>query len=138
MLDFTTDFGRRAAERLRTEQIIWLITVGDDGMPQPSPVWFIWEGETALIYSQPDTPKIRNIARHPQAALHLDGDGDGGNIVVLTGRAAIAPDAPPATAHAAYLAKYDAGIRGIDMTPGSFAAAFSTPIRITPTKLRGH
>lgn len=138
MLDFSTDFGRRAAERLRTEQIVWLTTVGGDGMPQPSPVWFFWDGETALIYSQPHTSKVSNIARHPQAALHLDGDGKGGNIVILTGQAEIATAAPPATEHAAYLAKYDTGLKNIGMTPASFAATYSTAIRVIPTKLRGH
>ena len=41
MPEFTGEFGQRAAERLRTEEVIWLTTVGNDGMPQPSPVWFL-------------------------------------------------------------------------------------------------
>jgi hypothetical protein len=45
MLDLTTDFGKRAAERLAKEKVIWLTTVGVDGAPQPNPVWFVWESD---------------------------------------------------------------------------------------------
>lgn len=138
MLDFTSDFGKRAADRLSKATIIWLTTVGGDGTPQPSPVWFLWDGESALIYSQPDTPKIRNIGRHAQVTLNLDGDGDGGDIIILTGTATVEPIAPPATEIPAYLAKYGPEIAKIGMTPESFAASYSATIRVTPTKLRGN
>ena len=45
MLDETTEFGTRAARRLREEIIGWLTTVTPDGQPQPIPVWFVWDGE---------------------------------------------------------------------------------------------
>lgn len=138
MPDFTTPHGQRAAERLRQEEIIWLTTVGGDGMPQPSPVWFLWEGETMLIFSQPKVPKIANIRREPRVALHFDSDGKGGDIVVLTGRAEVVDNAAPATIPEAYLAKYAAGIKDIGMTPEEMAASFSAAIRVTPTTLRGH
>ena len=138
MPEFTGEFGQRAAERLRTEEVIWLTTVGNDGMPQPSPVWFLWEGETAIIYSRPATPKLRNVTRHPQVALNFNSDSGGDNIIILTGTAEIATDIPPVTAHASYLAKYGTAITRIGMTPERFAAEYSAVIRVTPTKLRGH
>jgi hypothetical protein len=36
-------------KRLREEQVIWLTTVRADGMPLPTPVSFLWAGETVLI-----------------------------------------------------------------------------------------
>ena len=84
-LDTSTPFGARVERRLREEQIGWLTTVRGDGLPQPSPVWFLWDGETILIYSRPDTPRLRNIAGNPKVALNLDGDGRGGDIVILSG-----------------------------------------------------
>jgi PPOX class probable F420-dependent enzyme len=138
MLDFTTDFGKRAAERLRTEEVAWLTTVGGDGQPQPSPVWFLWEGESALIYSRPGTPKVRNIERHPRVALNFNSDAGGGDVVILTGEARIDPDAPTGDQHPAYLEKYAAGIARIGMNPAQFATEYNTAIRFTPTKLRGH
>jgi predicted pyridoxine 5'-phosphate oxidase superfamily flavin-nucleotide-binding protein len=41
MLDFSTDFGQRAKERLEREPVAWLVTVGSDGTPQPSPIWYL-------------------------------------------------------------------------------------------------
>ena len=60
-IDFTTEFGQRALKRLQDEQVIWLSTTSPNGTPQPSPVWFVWKDDRVLIYSQPDTPKIRGI-----------------------------------------------------------------------------
>lgn len=137
-VDTSTAFGSRVLRRLQEEEVIWLVTVSADGTPQPSPVWFLWDGETALIYSQPNTPKLRNIERQPRVALHFDGDGQGGDIIVLTGTAAIDPAAPPATAVPLYLEKYRARISNIGMDPERFAAGYSVAIRFTPTRMRGH
>ena len=137
-LDPETEFGARVARRLRDEQIGWPTTVGPDGTPQPSPIWFLWDGESFLIYGRPSAPRLRNVERSPRVALNLDGDGLGGDIVVVTGEAWMAPDAPPADAHPAYLTKYRDGIAGIGMTPEGFARAYSVALRMTPTHLRGH
>ena len=137
-IDTSSEFGARVARRLNEEPIGWLTTSGADGTPQPSPIWFLWDGETALIYSRPNTPKLRNIAASPGVSLNLDGDGQGGNIVVLTGEAHVDEGTPPANQMSAYLAKYAGGIQRIGMTPESFAQAYSVPIRFTPRTLRGH
>lgn len=137
-IDTTTDFGKRVERRLREETIIWLTTVRQDGTPQPSPVWFLWDGESVLMYSRPNQQKQRNIAHNPKVALHFDGDGHGGDIIVVTGEARVVADAPPATDVPDYLAKYAEPIKRIGMDASSFAAAYSTAIRITPTDLRGH
>jgi PPOX class probable F420-dependent enzyme len=138
VIDPATEFGKRVLKRLDREWIIWLVTVRADGTPQPSPVWFIWEQQSFLVYSQPDTPKLRNIERNPKVALHFDGDGRGGDIVTFSGEAEVAPDAPPADQVPAYVAKYDEAIKRIGMNPEYFAKGYSVAIRIRPTLLRGH
>ena len=137
-IDTTSEFGKRAARRLREDLIYWLVTTDPDGTPQPSPVWALWDVETFLIYSQPDRPKLRNVASRSRVALHLDGDGKGGDIVIVTGDARIDRDTPPADHVPEYISKYREGIRRIGMTPESFARAYSVPVRITPRRLRGH
>jgi len=137
-IDTKSEFGKRAARRLKDELIYWLVTIGSDGTPQPSPVWAMQDGETFLMYSQPDTPKLRNIAARPQVALHLDGDGKGGDIVIVTGDARVDREAPLADRVPAYIAKYREGIKRIGMTAESFARAYSVAVRITPRHLRGH
>ncbi|MDQ6908524.1 MAG: TIGR03667 family PPOX class F420-dependent oxidoreductase [Chloroflexota bacterium] len=137
-IDTTTDFGKRVERRLREEQIIWLTTAGQDGTPQPSPVWFLWEGETALIFSKPNTPKMRNIARNAKVSLHFDGDGRGGNIVVLTGEARIVEPTPTVAEIPAYVTKYAEGIKRIGSTPEQMIKEYSQALRITLTNVRGH
>jgi PPOX class probable F420-dependent enzyme len=137
-LDTTTEFGARAARRLKDEVIGWLVTVSPDQTPQPIPVWFLWDGQALLVYSQPDTAKLRNIARNPRVALHLDGDGRGGDVVVLTGEARVVTDVPPANQVPAYLEKYRQGMARIGMSPEVFARTYSIALRITPTRVHGH
>ena len=136
MLDATTDQGKHAAERLRDEQIIWLTTVTPSGQPQSSPVWFIWDGRTILLFSKPDSGKIRNLAANPAVALHLADDGDGGDIVSIEGRAELLPERLTATELQPYLEKYAEGITDIGLTPESMASTYSQAIRVTPSRIR--
>jgi PPOX class probable F420-dependent enzyme len=136
-IDTSIEFGSRVARRLSDERIIWLTTVRADGTPEPSPVWFLWDGSTFLIYSQPDKPKLRNIGRDPKVALNFNSDEEGGDVVVFTGEAKIDRSVPPANQVPDYVAKYRDGIRDIGMTPVTFAQSYSVPVRVTPTKLRG-
>ncbi|MCA9878896.1 MAG: TIGR03667 family PPOX class F420-dependent oxidoreductase [Thermomicrobiales bacterium] len=137
-MDTSTAFGQRVATRLANDQVIWLATVDGYGTPQPVPVWFYWDGHTVLVYSQPDQPKLRNIARNHRVSLNFNSDFHGGDVVVLVGDAALDPAASPADQHQAYVEKYAGGIESISMTPASFAAAYSVAVRVTPTKVRGH
>ena len=41
------------------------------GRPVPTPVWFWWDGETILVYSQRDKPKLRHIVANPRVAIAL-------------------------------------------------------------------
>jgi PPOX class probable F420-dependent enzyme len=137
-IDTSTPFGERVARRLRDAPIVWLVTVDGGQTPQPSPVWFWWDGAEFLVYSQLHTPKVRNVERNRRVAVHLEGDGKGGDIVVLVGDARIVADEPPADRVAAYIEKYRDGIAGLGSDPASFAAEYSTAIRVAPTALRGH
>jgi len=136
-IDTTTPFGERAARRLREEGLGWLVTVSPAGQPQPSRVWFLWDGDTVLLYSRPDAPKLRNIAANPRVALHLDGDDVGGNLVILHGTARVV-DGPAADTVPAYVDKYDARMARNGWSPADFAALYSVPLRIDPARLLGH
>jgi PPOX class probable F420-dependent enzyme len=139
MLDESTEFGRRAARRLREDVLAWLTTVDRRGTPQPIPVWFLWDGgESILLYSRPDTRKLRNIEHNPRVSLHLDGNGQGGDIVVCLGQVSLSDD-PPADEISDYVEKYRSLIVDRNRwTPASFAADYSVPLRITISRIRGH
>lgn len=135
MLDRSTPRGQHADERLRREPVIWLTTVSAEGQPQSSPVWFLWDGDTVLIYSRPGG-KVRNVAVNPKVALHLSDNGTGSDIVTLEGIAAVTDGAPPADQNSAYLEKYREGIARIGMTPERFAATYHVAIQVRPTRFR--
>jgi PPOX class probable F420-dependent enzyme len=138
-IDTSTDFGKRVKHRLDNEQVAWLTTVNGDGRPFPSPIWFFYEDDgTVLIYSQPNKIKLRNIASNAAVTLNFNADEHGNNVIVLDGAAVVDESANPAANHDAYIAKYRGGIESIDMTPESFAAEFSVPIRVVLQKVRGH
>lgn len=136
--DPSTPFGERVARRLRDERIIWLTTVGSDGMPQPNPVWFLCDGVSFLIYNLKDAKRLAHIRANPHVALHFDGNGQGGDIVVFTGDARIATDEPPADRNQAYVAKYQQFITRGFQTPQRFAERYPVAVRVTPTRVRGH
>jgi PPOX class probable F420-dependent enzyme len=133
-IDESTEFGARAAAHLRDDVVVWMTTVTPKGSPLPSPVWFHWDG-SVVMFSQPGA-RQRNIEANPRVSLNFAGDGGGGDIVVLGGRATIDP--PTDDRVAAYVEKYAAHITRIGLTPEQFRTRYSVPIRIELTGLRGH
>jgi PPOX class probable F420-dependent enzyme len=134
MLDATTEAGGRAERRLREEEIAWLTTVRSDGQPQSVPVWFFWDGERFLVYSQLGRQKLRNIERNPRVDLNLNSNVQGGDVVRVEGTAEIVEDAPPATGVPEYVEKYRDAIARIGFDPDGFARAFSVALQVTPTR----
>lgn len=138
LIDTSTDYGRRVAYRLKRDLIIWLTTVNDSGEPNPRPVWFLWDGRSFLVYSRSDTYKLTHIRNNSRVALNLDGDGEGGDIVVILGEAVADESAPSADKNLEYVNKYAAGLERIGLKKEEFAEIYSTAIRITPLRIRGH
>ncbi len=136
MLDFTTDFGKRLRQHLEQDELIWFTSVSPKGMPFPNPVWFYWDGEVILVYSQPKSFRVRNIRQNPQVALHFDGaDTLGNEVIVIQGQAALKPGNQ--TIPAGYWAKYEKFLPDISLTVESMIADYSVEIRVTPTRARG-
>lgn len=136
-IDFTNGIGPAVLRQLESAQVVWLTTVGRSGTPQPNVVWFLWDGESALVYSQPSAARLRNIARNPRVALNFDTDASGSFVHVLTGDAMIDRSGPRADELPAYIQKYGSGIESLGMTPASFADDYSVLIRIVPERVRG-
>jgi PPOX class probable F420-dependent enzyme len=125
-----------ADARLRSETIIWLTTLSRSGQPQSSPVWFWWDGTEFLIYGSKDGGKTRNIAASPLVDLHLDGNGQGGGIVIFEGQARIDQDGPAAADVAGFVAKYGGLIESYGWTLEGLARDYPHVIRVTPTRAR--
>jgi PPOX class probable F420-dependent enzyme len=132
----STEISSQLKVRLRDEKVAWLTTVRADGVPQPTPVWFLWQETTFLIYSKPDARKVRNIRRNPNVAINFNTDEWGSRVVVFRGRATVEEGAPLADRVPAYLVKYRQGIADLEMTPESMAREYSVAIRVEPQTVR--
>jgi PPOX class probable F420-dependent enzyme len=135
--DPSTTVGRRARDRLAGEIVVWLTTVGADGTPQPNPVWFLWEGEdTILIYNRANANRLTHIRARPRVSLNFDGNGRGGDILVLTGDAEVLEDFPLPNEHQPYVDKYDADMRRVSGSAENFARSYPVAMRVRITRVR--
>lgn len=132
----TLTLSDRVSQRLNDEQIVWLTTVNGKNAPVPTPVWFLWTDDHALIFSQPNTGKLKHIAADPQVALNLNSDASGGDVAVLTGIAAVDPEGPTDAEWSAYAQKYALGFPAIGSTPEQFRGDYSVLLRVTVDRVR--
>ncbi len=136
--DESTPFGARVRERLRTETVVWLTTVGADGTPKPNPVWFLWDGaDEIIVYNRADANRLTHVEQRPRVSLNFDGNGRGGDVVVLTGDARIADDVPPSMQNEPYAAKYAEAAARVSGDVEKFAADYPVALRIKLTRVRG-
>jgi PPOX class probable F420-dependent enzyme len=125
-----------AREHLENDVVAWLTTVAPDGRPQSSVIGFLHDGDSIVFYSQPDTPKLRNIGHSPSVAFNLQSDPYGDHYLVIEGTAAVDGTIPPWDQNATYRAKYVEPLEHWDMDEAQTARDFSVPIRITPRRVR--
>jgi PPOX class probable F420-dependent enzyme len=126
---------REVQSRLKKDIVIWFVTVGKDGRPQAVPVWFLWDGDSFLIYSQPGI-KVRHVRENPHVALHLNTDEVGDVVVRISGIAKVVPTETPADKVPAFVRKYRDQIKGFGWTPRVFAEKYPHAIRVR--QLRFH
>ena len=120
-------------KHLVNDSIAWLTTVTPTGRPAPRPVWFIWDGTTVVVYSQPGGAKLKHIAANDHVSLNFNCTPDGGDVVVLSGRAEVIQGAPLPSEFPGMLDKYRPRIEAMGNTP-EWYDSYSTAIRITPDR----
>ncbi len=139
MIDFTSEFGQTVKRHIDQDYFIWLTTIDSNLTPQPRPVWFIWEDNFFLIFSEPKAHKVRHVGKHPNVALHFntaDGKGEK-DVIVFAGTAIIDSNVPSAHKVAAYLKKYETGMADLGISPEEFGKKYSVAIRVTTSSVRG-
>jgi len=135
-LDTSTDRGRHVERRLKEDVIGWLTTVRPSGQPDSVPVWFLWDGETILIYSRPEQTKMQNIAHNPRVTFTVDDTKGGGDVIRVEGTAEYVSDYAPSNEHAAYQEKYGDAITRIGYDAEGFGASYSAAVMIRATRFR--
>ncbi|MCU1682609.1 MAG: pyridoxamine 5-phosphate oxidase [Amycolatopsis sp.] len=122
--------------RRLTDPVAWLTTVTSTGRPAPRPIWFVGDGDTLLVFSQPTAVKVKHIEANPLVSVNFNTGAGGGDVLVLSGRAKLVPDIKPSTTPG-YLEKYESHYPGIEHDVESFDAMYSQGIRITPDRTWG-
>lgn len=123
--------------RLANDIIAWFTTVRPTGAPDTVPVWFVWQDPMFVIYSQPNKRKLRNLEHNPQISIALDNTHGGDDVVRFEGTAQVVHGHPASDQVPEYVQKYEAQIQRLGYgDPRSFAANFSVPVVVTPTKYR--
>jgi len=125
-----------ALARLGRDMVAWLTSVTPDGQPQTFPVWFLWEGGEIIVYSSKSAKRNANVAANPRVSVHLEGNADGADLVIVEGIARIDNATPPADQHAGYMAKYGEWMVRDLGSVEAFLSEYIVPIRIAPVRGR--
>ncbi len=132
MVDWDGEIGHKILTRLQRDHLVWLTTVGPEGAPYPSLVWFWWSGDEVLVYSM-SSLRISNIEANPRVALNFNSDDRGGSVAVVAGQARVDRSHPGASGHAAYVEKYRERIEnGLGISIEAFSQRYHVPVLIRP------
>jgi PPOX class probable F420-dependent enzyme len=134
MLHTSRPYDAHIDQRLRTEPIIWLATASASGAPHMVPMWFLWDGSVVLLFSLPNTRKLRDIAANPAVVLALEPADQGYDVVIVEGKATLLDDPIITGLMPEFVTKYADVPRR--WPPAEWAEKFTQAIRVVPTKLR--
>ena len=113
-----------------------LATVGPDGRPQLSEVWFLADGDQVLISLNDSRQKTKNLRANPAASVFLLDLAVPYRYLEIRGDAVITPDDDYAFADRVG-AKYDSDLRARDQPGQSRVVVAINPTRINAVDMRG-
>ncbi|HSL32879.1 MAG TPA: pyridoxamine 5'-phosphate oxidase family protein [Candidatus Limnocylindrales bacterium] len=125
------------ARSLRRETVAWLSSVRPDGAPHVVPIWFVWDGESILVFSKPDAQKVRNLRADPRAMVAVGRPGADFDVELVEVTAEIVPESSPGLLPDGFVGKYASLARRAGIAMDRFAATYSQPIRLHPTRWLG-
>ena len=117
-------------------QFATLATVGPDGRPQLSEVWFLAEGDTVALSLNTARQKTKNLMANPAANLFLLDLAVPYRYLEIRGDATIWPDDDYVFADRLG-AKYGADLRAIDPPGQSRVRVVIRPVRVNAVDTRG-
>jgi PPOX class probable F420-dependent enzyme len=111
-------------------------TVGPDGRPQLSEVWFLAEDDAVAISLNTSRQKTKNLRANPAASVFLLDLAVPYRYLEIRGDAEITPDDDYAFADKVG-AKYQADLRAHDLPGHSRVKVIIRPVRINAVDMRG-
>jgi PPOX class probable F420-dependent enzyme len=109
-------------------------TIGPDGHPQLSEVWFLAEDGTIALSLNAVRQKVRNLRRNPACTLFILDLANPGRYLEIRGDAELAPDDDYAFARRVG-AKYGTDLRRMDAPGESRVVVTIHPIRVNAVDL---
>lgn len=110
-------------------QFTTLATIGSDGRPQLSEVWFLAEGDQIRISLNTSRQKTKNLQRNPACSALLLDTADPYRYLEVRGDAEVVPDDDYAFADKVG-AKYGADLRAHDGPEDSRVIVTVRPVRV--------
>jgi PPOX class probable F420-dependent enzyme len=117
-------------------QVATLATIGPDGRPQVSAVWFLADGDMVSISLNSSRQKTKNLMASPAASLFLLDLAMPYRYLELRGDAEITPDDDYAFADRVGH-KYGANLREHDQPGESRVVVTIRPVRVNAVNMRG-
>jgi PPOX class probable F420-dependent enzyme len=121
---------------LLSAEVATLSTIGPDGRPQLSEVWFLAEGDTVSISLNSSRQKMKNLLAHPAASLLILDLGMPYRYLELRGDAEITPD-PDYVFADKVGAKYGSDLRAHDQPGQTRYVVTIRPSRVNAVNMRG-
>jgi PPOX class probable F420-dependent enzyme len=121
---------------LRSRAVAFVSTLGKDGAPQVTPLWFLWDGERVRISLVEGRQKLRNLRRDPRIAVAIADPARPTFYLELRGAVAeLVPD-PGLELERAIAEKYTGSWEDVE-PPGAVRYATSVIVERTTSQL-GH
>jgi PPOX class probable F420-dependent enzyme len=117
-------------------QFATLATVGQDGRPQVSEVWFLAEGDTVGLSLNTSRQKTKNLIANPAVNLFLLDLGSAYKYLEIRGDAEVTPDDDYEYANKVG-AKYKANLKDRDLPGQKRVKITIRPTRINAIDMRG-
>jgi PPOX class probable F420-dependent enzyme len=117
-------------------QFATLATVGTDGRPQLTEVWFLADGDTVALSLNNTRQKAKNLVANPAVSLFLLDLDSPYRYLELRGDAEVTPDEDYAFADQVG-AKYGTNLRERDQPGESRFKVTIRPVRVNALDLRG-
>lgn len=121
---------------LLSAEVATLSTIGPDGRPQSSEVWFLAEGDTVSISLNSSRQKMKNLLANPAASVLILDLGMPYRYLELRGDAEISPDSDYAFADKIG-AKYGSDLRVHDQPGQTRYVVTIRPTRVNAVNMRG-
>jgi PPOX class probable F420-dependent enzyme len=121
---------QRLHDLLSSRAVAINATIGSNGAPQQTPIWFLWDGEHVRFSLVEGRQKLRNLRRDPRLALTIIDPAEPTRYLEIRGEVDLQPD-PELALEKAVATKYTGSWDDVEPPGTPRFAATVTPAKIT-------